>query len=210
MVAFFLTEQSIVKDGEVIYLFLHFLLLLFFVGLLMFFLWLLFFGFSFAMLLPGFKQGFRNKPPTHLEKNVVFQPRQNCHSTNRGTPDKQLCKNFYCILHCLQCRYDRYQKLENSYSCCMWRIDSGGLRPFWNIHNRSSFSVSIWSYLSNIDNQQTLKRQKTKHKQLEIHCSSVEFNRPFYSYGWKRGWSGSCLYITIRFLFLYLNLVFLC
>ena len=42
MVAFFLTEQSIVKDGEVIYLFLHFLLLLFFVGLLMFFLWLLF------------------------------------------------------------------------------------------------------------------------------------------------------------------------
>ena len=43
MVAFFLTEQSIVKDGEVIYLFLHFLLLLFFVGLLMFFLWLLFF-----------------------------------------------------------------------------------------------------------------------------------------------------------------------
>ena len=38
MVAFFLTEQSIVKDGEVIYLFLHFLLLLFFVGLLMFFL----------------------------------------------------------------------------------------------------------------------------------------------------------------------------
>ena len=42
MVAFFLTEQSIVTDGEVIYLFLHFLLLLFFVGLLMFFLWLLF------------------------------------------------------------------------------------------------------------------------------------------------------------------------
>ena len=41
MVAFFLTEQSIVKDGEVIYLFLHFLLLLFF-GLLTFFLWLLF------------------------------------------------------------------------------------------------------------------------------------------------------------------------
>ena len=40
-VAFFLTEQSIVKDGEVIYLFLHFLLLLFF-GLLTFFLWLLF------------------------------------------------------------------------------------------------------------------------------------------------------------------------
>ena len=44
MVAFFLTEQSlsIVKDGEVIYLFLHFLLLLFCVGLLTFFLWLLF------------------------------------------------------------------------------------------------------------------------------------------------------------------------
>ena len=42
MVAFFLTEQSIVKDGEVIYLFIHVLLLLFFVGLLMFFLWLLF------------------------------------------------------------------------------------------------------------------------------------------------------------------------
>ena len=42
MVAFFLTEQSIVKDREVIYLFLHFLLLLFFVGLLMFFLWLFF------------------------------------------------------------------------------------------------------------------------------------------------------------------------
>ena len=42
MVAFFLTEQSTVKGGEVIYLFLHFLLLLFFVGLLMFFLWLLF------------------------------------------------------------------------------------------------------------------------------------------------------------------------
>ena len=41
MVAFFLTEQSIVKDGEVIYLFLHFLLLLFY-GLLTFFLWLLF------------------------------------------------------------------------------------------------------------------------------------------------------------------------
>ena len=41
-VAFFLTEQGIVTDGEVIYLFLHFLLLLFFVGLLMFFLWLLF------------------------------------------------------------------------------------------------------------------------------------------------------------------------
>ena len=42
MVAFFLTEQSTVKDGEVIYLILNFLLLLFFVGLLMLFLWLLF------------------------------------------------------------------------------------------------------------------------------------------------------------------------
>ena len=41
-VAFFLIEQSIVKDGELIHLFIHFLLLLFFVGLLMFFLWLLF------------------------------------------------------------------------------------------------------------------------------------------------------------------------
>ena len=41
MVAFFLTEQSIVKDGELIYLFIHFLLLLIFVGLLMFLLWLL-------------------------------------------------------------------------------------------------------------------------------------------------------------------------
>ena len=28
--------------------------------------------------------------------------------------------------------------------------------------------MSIRRYLSNIDNQQTLKRQKTKHKQLEI------------------------------------------
>ena len=98
MVAFFLTEQSIVKDGEVINLFIPFLLLLFFVALLMFFLWLLFllllfFGFSFAMLPPGFKQGLRNKPPTHLEKNIVFQPRQNCHNTNGGTPDKQRSEN---------------------------------------------------------------------------------------------------------------------
>ena len=52
--------------------------------------------------------------------------------------------------------------------------------------------------------------KKTKDKQLEIHCSSVEFNRPFYSYGWKRGWIGSCFDITIRFLLLYLNPVFLC
>ena len=36
IVAFFLIEQSIVKDGELIYLFIHFLLLLFFFGLLMF------------------------------------------------------------------------------------------------------------------------------------------------------------------------------
>ena len=41
MLAFFLTEQRIVKDGELIYLFIHFLLLLIFVGLLMFLLWLL-------------------------------------------------------------------------------------------------------------------------------------------------------------------------
>ena len=52
--------------------------------------------------------------------------------------------------------------------------------------------------------------KKTKHKQLEIHCNSVEFNRPFYSYGWKRGWSGPCVDTTIRFLLSYLNLVFLC
>ena len=136
MVAFFLTEQSIVKDGEVIYLFLHFLLLLFFVGLWMFFLWLFFcccccfFGFSFAMLPPGFKQGLRNKPPTHLEKNFVFQPRQNCHNMNRGTADKKRSKNQYCILHYLQCRYHGYQKLENSHSSCTWRMDSRCLRPF--------------------------------------------------------------------------------
>ena len=52
--------------------------------------------------------------------------------------------------------------------------------------------------------------KKTKHKQLEIHCNSVEFNRPFYSYGWKRGSSGPCVDTTIRFLLSYLNLVFLC
>ena len=51
IVAFFLIEQSIVKDGELIYLFIHLLLLLFFVGFLMFFLWLLFLFFVFAFLL---------------------------------------------------------------------------------------------------------------------------------------------------------------
>ena len=57
--------------------------------------------------------------------------------------------------------------------------------------------MSTRRYLSNIDNQQTLKRQKTEHKQLEIQCNSVEFNRPFYNYGWKRGWSGPCFDTTI-------------
>ena len=164
MVAFFLTQQSIVNDGKVIYLFLfccYFFLLpcwCFSCGCC--FCCCCFFGFSFAMLPPGFKQGLRNKPPTHLEKTFVFQPRQNCHSTNRGTPDKQRSKNWYCILHHLQYRIHGYQKLENSYIGCTWRIDSCGLCRFWNIHNRSSFSVSIWRYLSNIDNHQTLKRQK--------------------------------------------------
>ena len=40
-------------------------------------------------------------------------------------------------------------------------------------------------------------REKTEHKQLEIQCNSVEFNRPFYNYGWKRGWSGPCFDTTI-------------
>ena len=102
MVAFFLTEQSIVKDGELIYLFIHFLLFLIFVGLLMFLLWrllflfLLFFYFLFVIWPPGFKQELRNKPPAHLDKNnfrIVFQPRENCHNRNHGTPDKQKCKN---------------------------------------------------------------------------------------------------------------------
>ena len=99
MLAFFLTEQRIVKDGELIYLFIHVLLLLIFVGLLMFLLWLLllfFFCFPFVMWLPGFKQGLRNKPPAHLDKNyfrIVFQPRENCHNRNRGTPDKLQWKN---------------------------------------------------------------------------------------------------------------------
>ena len=97
MVAFFLTEQSIVKDGELIYLFIHFLLFLIFVGLLMFLLWLLlFFCFPFEICPPGFKQGLHNKPPAHLDKNyfrIVFQPRENCHNRNHGTPDKQKCKN---------------------------------------------------------------------------------------------------------------------
>ena len=40
--------------------------------------------------------------------------------------------------------------------------------------------------------------KKTEHKQLlEIQCNSVEFNRPFYNYGWKRGWSGPCFDTTI-------------
>ena len=39
--------------------------------------------------------------------------------------------------------------------------------------------------------------KKTEHKQLEIQRNSVEFNRPFYSYGWKRGWSGPCFDTTI-------------
>lgn len=70
MVAFFLTEQSIVKDGELI------------------------FCFPFAIWPPGFKQGLRNKPPAHLDKNyMMFQPRENCHNRNHGTPDKQKCKN---------------------------------------------------------------------------------------------------------------------
>ena len=41
------------------------------------------------------------------------------------------------------------------------------------------------------------REKKTEHKQLEIHRSSVEFNRPFYNYGWKRGWSGPCSDTTI-------------
>ena len=39
--------------------------------------------------------------------------------------------------------------------------------------------------------------KKTEHKQLEIQCNSVEFNRPFYNYGWNRGWSGPCFHTTI-------------
>ena len=136
MVAFFLTEQSIVKDGELIYLFILFCRFLFFVGLLMFLLWLLlflFFRFPFVIWPPGFKQGLRNKPPAHLDKNyfrIVFQPRENCHNRNHGTTDKQKCKNWYCMLHCLQCRYHGAQKLENSHSSCTWRTDSRWLCPF--------------------------------------------------------------------------------
>ena len=97
IVAFFLIEQSIVKDGELIYLFIHFLLLLFFCWLADVFLvavvFVFCFCFSFVMLAPGFKQGLRNKPPTHLEKNILFQPIENCHSRNRGTPDKERSEN---------------------------------------------------------------------------------------------------------------------
>ena len=39
--------------------------------------------------------------------------------------------------------------------------------------------------------------KKNRKKQLEIQCNSVEFNRPFYSYGWKWGWSGPCFDTTI-------------
>ena len=164
------------------------------------------FCFAFWFLLfHSFKQALHNKPPTHLGGNysrIVFQPRFYSRNMAFGTDNNYQSKNEYCILHCLQCRYHAYQKLENSHSGCKWRIHSGSLCPFWNIHNRNSLSVSIRRYLLNIDNQQTLKRQKTKHKQLEIRCSSIEFNRPFYSYGRKRGWNGPCFDITIRFLLL--------
>ena len=97
IVAFFLIEQSIVKDGELIYLFIHFLLLLFFFWLVDVFrvavVFVFCFCFAFVMLAPGFKQGLRNKPPTHLEKNIVFQPIENCHNRNRGTPDKERSEN---------------------------------------------------------------------------------------------------------------------
>ena len=186
----------------------------------MFLLWLLllfvclFFCFICFMLPPGFKQALHNKLPTHLGGNdsrIVIQPRDNRHNRDCGTTDN-LSENGYFLPLCQQYTYHGpHQRLDHNYSCRKWRCHSSRwLCPVWSIHTRSSFSVSIRRYLSNIDNHQTLKRQKTDHKQLEIHCNSVEFNRPFYSYGWKRGWSGPCVDTTIRFLLSYLNLVFLC
>ena len=207
MVAFFLSN-GIVKGGElIIYLFIYFLLWLIFVGLLMFLLWLLlllfvcFLCFLCFMLPPGFKQALHNKPPTHLGGNdsrFVFQPRSQSRNWDCGTSYNQ-SKNWYFLPHCPQYTYHGpHQRLDHNYIGCKWRrYCSRWLCPFWSIHTRSSFSVSTRRYLSNIDNQQTLKRQKTGHKQLEIQCNSVEFNRPFYNYGWKRGWSGPCFDTTI-------------
>ena len=156
--------------------------------------------------LPSFKQALHNKLPSHLGGNysrIVFQPK--CYSRNKawGTSDNK-SKNWYFFPHCPQCAYHGpHQRLDHNYIGCKWRRDSSScLCPVWSIHTRCSFLVSTRKYLSNIDNQQTLKRQKkTEHKQLEIQCNSVAFNRPFYNYGWKRGWGGPCFDTTISSFF---------
>ena len=208
MVAFFLSK-GIVKGGElIIYLFI-FCCDLFLLACWCFCfdcccccLFVSFWCFLCFMLPPGFKQALHNKPPTHLGGNysrIVIQPRDNCHNRDLCGTSYSKRKTWYFLPHCPQYTYHGpHQRLDHNYNSCKWRWScSRSLCPVWSIHTRSSFSVSTRRYLSNIDNQQTLKRQKTEHKQLEIECNSAEFNRPFYNYGWKRGWSGPCFDTTI-------------
>ena len=118
------------------------------------------------LLLPSFKQALHNKLPTHLGGNysrIVFQPK--CYSRNKacGTSDNE-SKNWYFLPHCPQYAYHSpHQRLDHHYNSCKWRCYSRRwLCPFWSIHTPCSFLVSTRKYLSNIDNQQTLKRQKNR------------------------------------------------